>query len=323
MHSLESGRLKKFHYCKPGTLTPNQRHALTIKHIKDSAADLVLLQELDSASIGALEAGNPMLTRANISLNESLPSKDGVGIFVNLERFQILDSKTLRFSTVLDKHVPTLGQRARSDQSPISLTRALYREVREKMNLAVLVKLKDVVNQRELVACSSHLFWDPGYPDIKLIQAYLLGQEVLEYAGGLPAVVGADLNSVPHSSAVYELLMGSGTVAKSHAEHPVTFRSNPNNKLLEPVDSGAVPGLHLAGPSFVSAFQHLTGREPEFTNYTGKFKGCLDYVMTRNFEPISARPLPEESELASETALPNSRWPSDHLPLVVDLDYAS
>lgn len=73
------------------------------------------------------------------------------------------------------------------------------------------------------------------------------------------------------------------------------------------------------------AFQHLFNFEsaygtPLYTNYTDDFKGCLDYIFfdKKNVKLINTVPLPDEEELAEEVALPSSKFPSDHVPLIAD-----
>lgn len=291
-----------------------------LSFVNETKPDLATFQELDANLLALLEPGmGNHLKRAGLALNESLPAKDGCGVYFNPERFDFISSKTVRFCNVTEKHIPSLTGAAREESSALSLTRALERELREKLNLVVMVRLRDRIVDREIVACSSHLYWDPSYPDIKLLQAYLLAKEVLEFAGkDIPIVIGADLNSVPATSGVYHLLMGSGSVGTSHPDHPVALRSNHTNKLLKGVSPEAVGDLVLPVP-FRSAMKEFFEHEPSFTNYTAKFKGCLDYVMMRGLHVTHASPLPSEAELSLETALPNSKLPSDHLPLTVDL----
>lgn len=292
--------------------------------MRKATPDVVFLQELDAKLMSSLEPGLlPELRRGLVSLNESIPSKDGVGVYYNPARFEIEDQRSVRFSNVLDKHLGELVDASRTDISSLSLTRALHRELREKLNQVVMVRLKDMENQKRIVACSTHLYWDPAYPDIKLLQSYLLAKEIEDFAEGCAGVaIGADLNSTPDSSAVYELLMGSGRVETSHPHHPVSLRSNKVNTRLKGVHEKEVPALSLPA-QFRSAMKESRGAEPLFTNYTSTFKGCLDYVMLRGSLTVhSVEPFMDEAELSEEIALPNNKNPSDHLPLIVDLVYS-
>lgn len=324
LHSLESSRVQKFHYCRPEALQTYHRVASILRQVNLQQPDIVCFQELDQQLVNQIEAGiSAQLSRAHVSLNQTLPSKDGCGVYYNSQRFSLCETSVIRFRNLVDKHFQTLTEFAARDQSMFSLARALDREIREKVNMAVFTRLNDKVTGKSVVAASAHLFWNPQFPDLKLLQAYVLAKEVLEFASTSDAIIiGADLNSVPNSSGVYELLMGNGSVATSHPDHPVTLRSKLGTNLGSVVSPEVVPELSLEVP-FRSALRTLNGREPRFTNYTATFKGCLDYILLGGeIKPISAVPLPDEGDLQVEIALPNAQWPSDHLPLIVDLEFS-
>ncbi len=66
------------------------------------------------------------------------------------------------------------------------------------------------------------------------------------------------------------------------------------------------------------------GCEGNFTNLTDKFVGTIDYIFysespTHFLKDILKLPLAEE--VKGETALPNSEFPSDHLPLVCSFGF--
>ena len=76
-------------------------------------------------------------------------------------------------------------------------------------------------------------------------------------------------------------------------------------------------GLDLNhSPTFMSA-----AGTPQFTNYTMGFKDCLDYIWIDKTRLTVSQvvPFPSEEELALHTALPNIVFPSDHIPVIVDL----
>jgi CCR4-NOT transcription complex subunit 6 len=57
--------------------------------------------------------------------------------------------------------------------------------------------------------------------------------------------------------------------------------------------------------------------EPNFTNFTGKFKDTLDYIFyeEKGLQPTELRDIMDEKQLSAETALPNSIYSSDHICL--------
>ena len=79
--------------------------------------------------------------------------------------------------------------------------------------------------------------------------------------------------------------------------------------------------MHLRHPL---ALQFACGY-PEFTNFVGGFVGCLDYVWFDSSGLVStaSMPMPPLEAVTAETALPNSEFPSDHLPMVADLRFVN
>ena len=65
------------------------------------------------------------------------------------------------------------------------------------------------------------------------------------------------------------------------------------------------------------------GIEPEFTNYTEGFKGCLDYItyVAHGLRCAATGELPPEINLKTNVALPNSEHPSDHLPVLCRMEF--
>lgn len=61
--------------------------------------------------------------------------------------------------------------------------------------------------------------------------------------------------------------------------------------------------------------------EPKFTNYVGNWYGDLDWILCSRdtVEVQSLAPIPEESTLQQDTALPSKEFPSDHVSLCADL----
>ncbi|AAZ10834.1 hypothetical protein, conserved [Trypanosoma brucei brucei TREU927] len=67
----------------------------------------------------------------------------------------------------------------------------------------------------------------------------------------------------------------------------------------------------------------VTDPEMPWTNYTMTFREVIDYVF---FNPdrllvVQTIPIPPESELSENVALPNRKYPSDHVALIADLSY--
>ena len=64
-----------------------------------------------------------------------------------------------------------------------------------------------------------------------------------------------------------------------------------------------------------SSYNTVLGKEPNYTNYTKTYTGCLDYIYytCSLLEPTLVLDLPDELELTG--FCPNKNYPSDHLSL--------
>ena len=66
------------------------------------------------------------------------------------------------------------------------------------------------------------------------------------------------------------------------------------------------------------------GDEPEVTSFHGDFEGTVDYILhTAQLRVLSTMPTPSRAELRKRRSLPDWRMPSDHVPIVCDLEWCT
>lgn len=179
-----------------------------------------------------------------------------------------------------------------------------------------------------LIVANCHIYWNPRYPEIKVIQATLIVDALHDLRATLQrSAAGAatsaavrqtapspgpglilcgDFNSMPvirkpteHDtevppgglvSGLYALLL-DGFLPDDHPHHPRHRRSN------LPLES--VSPLHLP-LRFQSAYVCATGQEPSWTNWHGHdFRETLDYVFVATEESTCDTGLSSEVETAS------------------------
>ena len=152
-------------------------------------------------------------------------------------------------------------------------------------NVGVLGVFGNKAGEKLLVA-NVHLFWDPQFENVKIAQARFLLSKVSSTSdlSSLGILITGDFNSQPFSR-VYDLMTGPC----------------------------ASPGFPLQ-----SAYSNYRdGHHPDFTNFTQDFQGTLDYIFHSEVWRVqNLAPLPDTAECKKEIALPNSKYGSDHLPLV-------
>ena len=133
----------------------------------------------------------------------------------------------------------------------------------------------------------------------------------------LPVIICGDFNSEP-TSAVWEKsgcvmcryeFMSTGSVSMGHSD-----LLNDPEYIIQNI------GVANIRHDFAlrSSYAMVMGKEPDFTNYTDHYSGCLDYIwVSRSVVPVGVSVLPTEDEILSSgnLKLPNPKYPSDHLAL--------
>eukprot|EP00762_Andalucia_godoyi_P002167 ANDGO_02521.mRNA.1 Carbon catabolite repressor protein 4 homolog 1 len=177
---------------------------------------------------------------------------------------------------------------------------------------------KGPAHNKYVIVANLHVVSDTKLNDVKLFQVHALTQAISLFAaengvstdgekGDTAVVYCGDFNSSP-DSAVYEYIT-TGTVAPEHIKDIDTTGSlNRIGDLWH--------NLHLQ-----SAYVSALGAEPEYTNYTQNFVGCLDYVFFSDHRARVSAVLvpPVVDEILEEVALPSSGQPSDHVPVMADI----
>ena len=85
-------------------------------------------------------------------------------------------------------------------------------------------------------------------------------------------------------------------------------------------DNNMQPTLAGVGLQLHSPFGHLTSAcNSEVTNFVSNYEACLDWIFFNDsLEKVSEAPIPSREILATETALPSTTFPSDHILLAAD-----
>jgi len=332
LHTLGAKRLLRGKTIAPWSQDRLLRVAQLVQQLNP---DIACLQEVDEAGQSALvRALDDDFECVGFMRNELLPPKDGCATFVRKSSFEVLEKHEFRIRDVMKHH---LTEQFDSRHRATGLAAAFWRELQEKLNLSIALRLKCVRQgsstaqasiASELCIATTHLYWDPKYPDLKLVQAYLLAKELDKFSGSTPLILAGDLNSTPSTdhrsssvSGVYKLLT-QGKVEVTHPHHPVSLRRS--SGILRGVSSTDVPELSVA--PFQSAYLEALGFEGPITNSSADFTGCLDYILYRSGAPqpmlklVKVRKLPSEAELAEHMPLPSSVHPSDHLPLLAEFE---
>eukprot|EP00842_Homolaphlyctis_polyrhiza_P004934 jgi/Hompol1/5441/HPOL_001935-RA len=231
---------------------------------------------------------------------------DGCATMFKSSKFKLLEKHNIEFQQIAT-------QRPDLRQSEDVLNRVMIKD-----NITVVTYLEHRATGNRLMVANAHLYWDPAYRDVKLIQTAMIMEEMErlhsvwqkvhqpDHSQPVPTtstLVCGDFNSL-QDSGVYEFL-SRGHVG---ADHPDFAGYN-----YEPYSTGGLS--HKL--SLRSAYSHIDVMD--FTNFTPSFKGEIDYVWYTNNSLAVTGLLSyvDRDYVAKSVGFPNAHHPSDHIPLVV------
>ncbi|KAA0157563.1 hypothetical protein FNF29_00139 [Cafeteria roenbergensis] len=326
-------------YCPAWALAFDYRKKLIAQELRALDADVVCLQEVQTDHYASFflpemhKLGYEGLYRQKNRQSMGVAGKvDGCAMFFKSSRFGLLEKYNLDFNEAVKKccegeAAKAKGMNAIESKSHLDRVEKIKRRLSHD-NVAQVVVLEmhkspsgaPLPEPVRLCVANTHLFWDPEYEDVKLWQTHkLLGELEKSMSGqhACPIILCGDFNSEP-TSPVHQLLAGN---ARMGHRAVLPFDQLPEDRLAILSMQGSAPLCHSLFLS--SAYGTVLGQEPEYTNFTKSYVGCLDYVWytATNITPLAVLAIPKEEELlrAWGTHLPNPQHPSDHIALCTDL----
>lgn len=318
------------------------RRELVLSEVRSHNADIVCLQEVDQGSYNDYFREKLAYNdykgvywprgRAMGMQEEEARSVDGCATFFKGSKFILLDKQLINFGQTAVRRPDAKGQ----DD--------IYNRLWQKDHIAVVVFLENRQTGSRFIVVNAHLYWDPSFKDVKLIQTAILMEEITklsetyakwpactdktafrfseadgedtvkpiepapsaEYASGdlIPLIMCGDFNSSP-GTAAYNLIVHGGLTE----EHPD----------LEKRLYGNLSRVGMSHPFKLKSAYASVG-ELSFTNYTPDFRDILDYVWySSNSLNVTALLGDLDKEyLQRVPGFPNFHFPSDHIALLAE-----
>uniref|UniRef100_L7LYU6 poly(A)-specific ribonuclease n=1 Tax=Rhipicephalus pulchellus TaxID=72859 RepID=L7LYU6_RHIPC len=341
-------------YCPAWALNWEYRRKGIMDEIRHYSADIISLQEVETEQFH--EFFLPELkrdgydgifspkSRAKTMSESDRKHVDGCAIFFRTSKFALIKEHLVEFNQLA---------MANADGSDDMLNRVM---TKDNIGLAALLQFREGIfenanpehksllqQQPPLLVCTAHIHWDPEYCDVKLIQTMMLMRELrtivddavqLLRAGSLgglhrravldtssiPLLLCGDMNSLPDSG-VIEFLK-TGHVSADHPDFKELGYKDCLRKMCLESDS-------LIGGSYTHPFEmkeaYGDGIMP-YTNFTFDFKGVIDYIFfTRQHMSVLGVLGPLDPHWLQENKVvgcPHPHVPSDHLPLLAQLEMA-
>lgn len=305
------------------------RHRLLEDELfKTYKADIMCLQELttkdyhnfwDKQMKETLNYGSNFISKTPPKYwKRPTDEMDGVGIFYNLDKFEYISSSSIYLNDVLG--IFNVRELKYMKETMITLTNGageaigkdnLMNILQGRNQVCLFVSLRHKDTNTVFVVINTHLYWK--YDEVKLsqcltimrkleriIKSLLMGVEGVTYSK-VKILFSGDLNSNT-DSLVVKFLKGE------IVEHGQLNLQNPMRPYLNHC-------IYDDAPS--ELFDN--------TCYSGKLKGIFDYIWfhERDFQLnriLSGVEVSKELSSSSEFGLPNERHPSDHIPILTEME---
>lgn len=227
---------------------------------------------------------------------------------------------------------------ANADGSDNMLNRVMPKD---NIGLAALLKVKDsawdgsvgvdhLAHTQHILVCTAHIHWDPEFCDVKLIQTMMLGNElktILDETNNslrghqkydpnnVQLLLCGDFNSLPDSGVIE--FLSAGRVSMDHPDFKELGYKTCLQRLL------GTEALNEFTHAFKLASAYSADIMP-YTNFTFDFKGIIDYIFYTKTSMIPLGLLgPVSTEWLTDNKIvgcPHPHIPSDHFPLLVELE---
>lgn len=331
-------------YTPSDVLSWDYRREVILNELKDHDADIVCLQEVDRESFDEYFRRELAVndyrgvfwpkTRAKTMAEKDAKLVDGCATFYKGSKYVCLDKVLIDFANTAINRPDMKGEHD------------TFNRVMPRDHVAVVTFLENRMTGSRMIVGNAHIFWDPAFEDVKVVQVAILLEQISKQAekwAKYPPCT--DKAAFRHSEVDSR---GNPDTADEPAPEPsvsLEYSSGPQIPLIicgdfnaaagsgvyDLITRGSLPGNHpdlgnrgygsltregMAHP-FKLKSAYSTTAELSFTNYTPSFIGVIDYIWYST-NALQVRHLlgsVEEEYLRKVPGFPNHHFPSDHLAL--------
>lgn len=319
-----------------------------MQEIKQRDADIVCLQEVDVDSFK--EYFSPSLahhdykgvfwpkSRAKTMSERDAKIVDGCATFYKVSKYLLLDKQLVDFSNIAINRPDMKSQHD------------IYNRIMPRDQMAVVTFFENRTTGTRLIVANGHLYWDPAFPDVKLIQTAILTDSVKSFAekyARWPACKDkkpykmrdeiaddGQTESIPEfapsmeytSSTQLPLVMCvdlNSTAESSAYELLSKGRVGPEHEDLAGFSYGPYSRDGIEHPFSLRSAYSILDDGPDkltFTNYVPNFVGVIDHIFysTNALEVNSLLGGVDPEYMKRVPGFPNYHFPSDHISLLAE-----
>ncbi|KAK6585376.1 hypothetical protein PZA11_002103 [Diplocarpon coronariae] len=337
---------KMYGYSPAQALEWDYRKDMILTDIQGNDADFVCLQEVDTDTYETFrmklaynEYKGAFWPRSRSKTMGEKEAKlvDGCATFYKKNKYILLDKQLIDFAAIA---INRPDMKSHHD---------IFNRVMPRDHIGVVTFFENRQTGTRLILVNTHIFWDPAYADVKLVQTAILISEVNKLAekyANWPACRDKKAYGLAYEDTDQDMppepTPQPSKEYMSKTQIPLVIcadqNSTPDSSVFELLAKGAVRANHpeFGGRSYGnfskdgmehpfslrSAYTNLdnTPDAVPFTNYVPTFKGVIDHIWysTNALENISLLGQVDPEYMKTVPGFPNFHFPSDHLSLMAE-----
>lgn len=348
----------QYDYTPSAALSWDYRKENILAEIIAQDADIVCLQEVDVENYHNFFAPKLAMrnmrgvfwpkARSKTMTLENAAVVDGCATFYRNDRWLLLDKHLVEFGNYSANKMNMQGPSAAD----------IYNRIMPRDQMAVLTFLENRRTGSRLIVGNGHLFWDPEFPDVKLVQTGILlhclsalGEKYARWpptsdkqkrefkfadddvepldSEPLPDPPLPSMSYVDRINIPLVLCVDLNSTADSSPFELLSKGTiGPDHKDLQGFKYGLFTEKGIQHPyQLRSAYSVLDGtpNELQFTNYTPGFTGVIDHIFysVNTLEAHKLRGGVDPEYMKMVPGFPNYHFPSDHLSLTASFSIKS
>lgn len=342
----------QYGYTPSTVLAWSYRKEVIIGEVRDNNTDIVCLQEVDQENYEGFFrrelAYNDYRgvfwpkSRAKTMAEKEARQVDGCATFYKASKYILLDKHLIDFANTAINRPDMKGEHD------------TFNRVMPRDNIAVVTFFENRLSGSRLIVVNAHIYWDPVYEDVKVVQVAILLEQLSKLADKW-----AKHPPCTDKAAFRHTEVDGETVPESPEEPPpepgpsIEYSSGPQIPLIicgdfnvaagsgvyDLITHGSLAGDHsdlsnrgygnftrdgMAHPFSLKSAYNGTD-ELSFTNYTPNFTGFIDYIWY-SANALQVRGVlgdVDQEYLSKVPGFPNHHFPSDHLALKAEFSVKS
>jgi CCR4-NOT transcription complex subunit 6 len=338
-------------YSPSAALSWEYRKEQILQEIQTQDADIVCLQEIDTDTFKEYFSMKLAYadykgvfwprSRAKTMSEKDAKTVDGCATFYKGSKFILLDKQIIEFANIAINRADMKNQHD------------TFNRIMPRDHIGVVTFLENRQTGSRVMVVNTHIFWDPVYTDVKLIQSAILMESVNKWAekyAKWPACKDKKHYALANESdgETPDEPVPEPAPSKEYSSNiqiPLVICSDLNStadsSVYELFSKGSVKPDHKELGTYKygnftkngmehpfqlrSAYTNLdkTPDALEFTNYTPGFRGVIDHIWysTNALENTSLLGPVDPEYMKTVPGFPNYHFPSDHLSLMAEFQF--